>query len=727
MMTNARIHQGTLTISDHRMLVTTMKMKWCESHKNKNRKTNNITQKIDTQKIVHNKDVQNLYNSSVQEKIENSDKSWNKVSKIVMETAKDVIGYTKRMNRKPKSENEKIKKMSKTQKEIKIQIEKSNDEAKVRELRKKRNKLLKEIKKEQRVIIDKEINEATDAIANAQYDNQFFKAVKYIRNQNTKQKAIVHDKKGREVKDPVRQYNIVKEHFQKQFFDPNKKEIERYVGEPRQLNCKISQDEVKKAVSKASNNKATGEDRMAVELIKYGPENLQEAIANSLNDLIENHNETMNTGQSILLPIPKPKKEIGPPKNLRPLNLLNTIRKILSTITLIRIRDRVDCYLSRSQAAYRNNRSTTDIVWAHRFIIAKVLLYQKQEIMITGLDMSSAFDTIDRAELMNILESILDDDELRMCRILLSKTTMTLRFGTECCETFKTNKGSPQGDAISGVFFNVAFEHALRDLRTEMNKISPLIEHNYCKKSLLPTEVIYADDSDFVTQDNHKNNGVQRIADPILGKHSLKVNNEKWEKTIIKRGTKKSEEEENEWRRTKKLGSLLGDYEDMKRRKQLANAAMKSVDKIWPSKKFRINQKLKIYKTIVKSVLTYNYSTWGLTKKQEEELNRTHRRHLRTIWNNPFMSNKNVYEKSKENKMSDDMRKARWKALGHMLRREKDTPCQQAMEYYFEMPVKAKKFSGRKRRTLPIILNDDIERAAVHHIIPIPKFKTKNH
>ena len=186
-----------------------------------------------------------------------------------------------------------------------------------------------------------------------------------------------------------------------------------------------------------------------------------------------------------------------------------------------------------------------------------------------------------------------------MCRILLSKTTMTLRFGTECCETFKTNKGSPQGDAISGVFFNVAFEDALRDLRTEMNKISPLIEHNYCKKSLLPTEMIYADDSDFVTQDNHKNNEVQRIADPILGKHSLKVNSEKWEKTIIKRGTKKSEEGENEWRRTKKLGSLLGDYEDMKRRKQLANAAMKSVDKIWPSKKIRINQKLKSYKTIV--------------------------------------------------------------------------------------------------------------------------------
>ena len=29
--------------------------------------------------------------------------------------------------------------------------------------------------------------------------------------------------------------------------------------------------------------------------------------------------------------------------------------------------------------------------------------------------------------------------------------------------------------------------------------------------------------------------------------------------------------------------------------------------------------KLKIYKTIVKSVLTYNYSTWGLTKAEIEK------------------------------------------------------------------------------------------------------------
>ena len=130
----------------------------------------------------------------------------------------------------------------------------------------------------------------------------------------------------------------------------------------------------------------------------------------------------------MLLPTPKPKKDPGPAKHLRPLNLLQMIRKTLSQITLNRINDKVNNYLSASQAAYRKDRSTTDIVWAHRFIIAKSMMYRDNPVNIIGLDMSSAFDTIDRAELMSILETIVDEDELRMCRILLSDTTMKMRF-----------------------------------------------------------------------------------------------------------------------------------------------------------------------------------------------------------------------------------------------------------------------------------------------------------
>ena len=38
------------------------------------------------------------------------------------------------------------------------------------------------------------------------------------------------------------------------------------------------------------------------------------------------------------------------------------MRKILSTSTLQRIKDKVDNFLSQSQSAYRENQSTTDII-----------------------------------------------------------------------------------------------------------------------------------------------------------------------------------------------------------------------------------------------------------------------------------------------------------------------------------------------------------------------------
>lgn len=44
--------------------------------------------------------------------------------------------------------------------------------------------------------------------------------------------------------------------------------------------------------------------------------------------------------------------------------------------------------------------------------------------------MSSAFDTICR-ELMQTIELILEEDEMRMCRLLLSETSTTLRFAKD--------------------------------------------------------------------------------------------------------------------------------------------------------------------------------------------------------------------------------------------------------------------------------------------------------
>ena len=329
---------------------------------------------------------------------------------------------------------------------------------------------------------------------------------------------------------------------------------------------------------------------------------------------------------------------------------------------------------------------------------------------------SSAFDTIQRKPLMNVLETILNEDERRMSRILLSNTSISIKFGKHRRENVKTNIGSPQGDGISGIFFNIALENALRTLRVDLN------EKNQVERSSLPTEIIYADDNDFLSEDNSRSEVLKEIVKDCLGRFNLKVNEEKTEETAIKREQGKAEK----WRWTKKLGSLLGDYQDMKRRKQLSIIAQASAKKLWMNKKVNIQTKLKIYKSIVKPVLTYNFATLALTKNESKELDCIHRKQLRQVWNDKRIHNKQLYEKSREKPLSAEMKEARWRTFGHILRLPTSTPCQQSMNYYFECPPKAKKFRGRKRITLPVLLDNDIVEAAKYHQrLQIRQFKTR--
>ena len=193
-----------------------------------------------------------------------------------------------------------------------------------------------------------------------------------------------------------------------------------------------------------------------------------------------------------------------------------------------------------------------------------------------------------------------------MCRLLLSNNEISLRYENHSEEIFNSNKGSPQGDGISGIFFTLALERALRDLRSKVNTKRTSMEHSYSRQSSIPVEMIYADDTDFISEDKFIDQVINKEAKSILQQHQLKVNDDKTEHTRIKRG--KSKEEES-WRKVKKLGSLLGDREDMHRRKQLSYAAMNKLSVILKSQKVRIAKKIKAYKSIVKPVLCYNMST----------------------------------------------------------------------------------------------------------------------
>ena len=156
---------------------------------------------------------------------------------------------------------------------------------------------------------------------------------------------------------------------------------------------------------------------------------------------------------------------------------------------------------------------------------------------------------------MNELNKLLDDDEWRIIMTLLSN----INIPSEDCkgEEIKTNIRSPQSDAISGTFFNIAFEKGLRNLQEKMNKMRPEIEHSYAETTNPRKELIFPDDSDFPTLSKAEWELLKIIMKETLVEYDLIVNKDKTEETIINQLKDKNDEE---WRKTKKIGSFLGCY-----------------------------------------------------------------------------------------------------------------------------------------------------------------------
>ena len=160
---------------------------------------------------------------------------------------------------------------------------------------------------------------------------------------------------------------------------------------------------------------------------------------------------------------------------------------------------------------------------------------------------------------------------------------------------------------------------------------------------------------------------------------------------------------------------------------------MRDLNKLWIRKnRIRSNIRLKLYRTIPKTVLTYNSGTWGLGKTDEDGLDSFHRNQLRKVlhikWPN-IIRNRDLYNVTKEMPLSLTILQNRWHLFGHILRLNRQRPAQQSMFHYFA-PSSQKGFRGRSRRTLPTTINRDLTQAQntlnIKYIFGIESFKDIN-
>ena len=138
--------------------------------------------------------------------------------------------------------------------------------------------------------------------------------------------------------------------------------------------------------------------------------------------------------------------------------------------------------------------------------------------------------------------------------------------------------------------------------------------------------------------------------------------------------------------------------------------ALYKMNNVW-IRNFHVKQctKLKLYKTLVKPILTYNSGTWSPTKKEEIDLDSFHRKQLRHILNVKYpvtMRSETVYRMANEEMLSIDLLKNRWKLFGHVLRMDVESLAHKPM-HYFSRSI-TKQFRGRPRVNMPQKLNEDL-------------------
>ena len=471
---NSRSYRGTNYESDHNLVI--MKLNWNNKlfkKWNHKRQTRAISEKLDLYEFANNDNLKLRYSEIITQYL--SDTTPNESINIrnndltikIIQTATDIIPK--------KQKNEKISNMlfndpilnnlSLEIAEINRQIRKLDNRInKIQEIRAYKNDKIiirKHLKSRRKTVNNKYFSDIAAKIEINKGNKRSFEAAKSLRKFDHQEFSIKDENQNEMGENAI--INNVTIHFQN-FFNKltdntNAEPISQWVGEPHALEDPITLEEITKAIMKLNNGKSSGFDNIHAEFIKYGGIKLHQHIVDLFNNMFANRESLDMINIGILKPLNKPKKS-KIITNVRPITLLNTIRKILSNVLLERIDDKLDSFISVDQSGFRRKRGTTDIVWTYRWMCAMVQVFQT-EFHVMGIDISKAFDSVNRAKLMEAIKPLISESEFDILSFLLSNTSLYTKHNKKFGKRFYTTLGIPQGDALSPILFIFYLEVAL--------------------------------------------------------------------------------------------------------------------------------------------------------------------------------------------------------------------------------------------------------------------------
>jgi hypothetical protein len=385
-------------------------------------------------------------------------------------------------------------------------------------------------------------------------------------------------------------------------------------------------------INNLKNGKAGGTDNILPEIIKYGGRTLKQRIHKLLLKIWEDEQLPSQWNEGIICPVHKNGDRLDC-KNYRPITLLNVAYKIFAIILNQRLTEFVGPTIGENQSGFRPNRSTIDNIFILRQIIEKCYEFNI-EIHNVFIDYSLAFDSIIRDSISKVLYTHKIPPKLiNLIQLTLENTTARVKVNNALSTNFKINTGVKQRDPLSPTLFNMVIDSVLTQMDTRGNISTRL-------KQLLA----YADDIVITTRTKGALIETLHQLKSSSEEVGLKINEKK---TKYLKCSKKDNNKEDlnfpnsnliieQVNQYKSLGSTINDTnsieEEIKVRIALGTKAYYANLKFFKSKLVTKYSKLKLYRSVIRPIVTYASETWVLKDSSIQKLMIFERKILRKIF-----------------------------------------------------------------------------------------------
>ena len=498
-----------------------------------------------------------------------------------------------------------------------------------------------------------------------------------------------------------------------------------------------SQNEVDKACKQMSTGKAPGSDAIPAEVFVSGGPPLTKKLTELFQSFWESETLPQEFKDATIVHIYKRKGNKRSCDNHRGISLLLIAGKILARILLNRLLEHLEQgHLPESQCGFRSERGTIDMVFAARQLQEKSM-EQHQDLYMTFVDLTKAFDTVSRDGLWKIMSKFgCPDKFVNMVRQFHDGMMARVLDDGGSSDPFPVSNGVKQGCVLAPTLFSMMFSAMLMDAFSDETPGIP-VRYRCDGKLFNPRrlqavtkvtetvirDLLFADDCALNATTEHEMQQEMDNFSSACDNFGLTISTKKTEvlhqpapgdvykePNITVKGQRLEAVEHFTY-----LGSTLSrsatvDAEVNSRIAKASSAFGRLQKTVWDRRGIQQQTKIKVYKAVVISTLLYGCETWTIYRRHEKLLQHFHLRCLRSILNIRWQDkipDTEVLERAQLPGVIATIRKAQTRWAGHVSRMPNSRIPKQL--FYGELAHGERKVGGQRKRykdTLKVYLKD---------------------